>query len=129
MIRDNLIPTARYMVPPESDDIASQRVAEYAGPYLAGLMFTHFASIEQLTRALEQGVNFRVFEGPKTLGNGGAYSKIVKLKAIGKDGTVSSLFLWVLPREVTVLVVELEKVGTSISDPSWSKENDELLGE
>jgi len=129
MIRDNLIPTARYMVPPESDDVASQRVAEFAGPYLAGLMFTHFASVDQLTRALEQGANFRVFDGPKTLGNGGAYSKVVKLKAIGKDGTVSVLFLWVTPREITVLVVELEKVGKNISDPSWKAENDELLGD
>ncbi len=128
MIRDNLIPTARYTVPPESDDIAIERVSEFAGPYLNGLTFTHFASVEQLTRALEQGANFRVFEGPKVLGNGGAYSKIVKLKAIGKDGTVSALFLWVMPRKITVLVVELEKVGKNISNPSWKEENDELLG-
>lgn len=128
MIRDNMLPAARWRVAPEDDELATERVGELAGPYLAGLTFTIFASVDQLARAIQQGAGFNS-ESPEVMANGGAWSKVSKMRAIGKDGTISVLWLWITTNEVTVLTVVLEKAGSSITDPNWNKNKTELLGE
>ena len=126
MIRDNVFPAARWRIPPECDELASQRVSELCGTSLAGLTFTVYSSIQQLCRALEEGATFRVYE-KKCVANGGSWSQVWKIKVVNSEQTAYSLWLWQTPREVTVLTVAFESLGNV--KPSAKKEFDELVGE
>lgn len=126
MIRDNVYPAARYRIPPESDELAAQRVSEYTGISMAGLTFHVYASIQQLCRALEEGTSFRILK-QKLVFNGGAWSKIWQIDGVAKDSSCWSFHLWQKPNEVTVLGVGLTALG-KIS-PKAKKEYDELIGE
>jgi len=108
MIRDNVIPAARWRVPPESDDVACQRVAELCATSLLGLTFTVYASVGQLQKALEDGAGFRSYE-EKLVADSGAWSRVWTIKVVNKDKTIYKLWLWQTNRDVTVICAALEQ--------------------
>ena len=127
MIRDDIHPAARWRVTPESDEIAAQRVSAACGFSLAGLTFSVYASIKQLTKALEDGAGYTAFE-EKCIANGGVNSKIWKIRVVAhKFKAKWSIWLWETPREITVLTVALDDIGDLRQKDK--DQVDEVLGE
>jgi hypothetical protein len=110
MIRDELIPAARWRVPPDSDELAAQRVSNLCGHTPYGLTFTVYASVKQLTKALSDGAGYMI-DGEKRVANG-PDSKIWRVRIIDTNSKSKwFLWLWETTGETTVLTVEVEDPG------------------
>jgi len=124
--RDNIMKLACTRVAPESLDQAKERVSELVGASLAGLTFCVFANLVQFKRALDEEVGFRTYE-EKIMANGGQNSKVHRLKVVAADQTAWDIWLWETPTDVTVLTVELRKLGSRVN-PEDAKAHKEILG-
>lgn len=121
MIRDNaFLLTTKY--PPEDDQKAIERVAEFGGACLTNLVDMAFLDIRQLRVALSEcGYSLQV----KTLLGKGRV-KTHKALAIGRDGTEYTMFLsemgsWYLRIDNAAMT----KAGTNV-DPQSLKLMEEL---
>lgn len=83
MIRDNIFVGTACMSPPEDDDAAMQRVAEFGGETLTNLVGLVFLDLRQFRVAMSEcgySIRNRVILGKSRV-------KTHKLEAIGRDGT------------------------------------------
>jgi hypothetical protein len=125
MIRDNVQKNARWCIPPENDEIATQRVADLVGRDLKGLEWTVYKDIPQLVRALEEAGYRKVDE--KLLVSGGMWNKLFKVSFVSKGHSKWNLWLF-QTFELKVLIAELVSIGEDIT-ALHKKENDDVLGE
>lgn len=110
MIRDNLfIATTRY--PPESDQAAIERVAEFGAESLTNIVDMAFIDVRQLRVALsEAGYSC---QDKVLLGKGRV--KTHRILAIGRDGTEYTMFATEIgPRHLRVDNVEMTKPGENV---------------